>query len=127
MLDCEANKQVSLDGDNTQLNLDSNKKKTSDVEFSTPQSKKQKTVRYPTYGRPLHLRNLKKKSSRVRRGGHEGRSTVTFHVDLGQLENQLCQVVVSPSKELEKAERCGLLGKRRGTTKLVSSMKADDV
>lgn len=104
------NRRVTSDGENTQTEVDPHKKKRGDVVPPTSPSKKRKTLKYPNCGRPLQLSNLKKKNSRVKGGGRKGRSTVSIHVDPRKMEGQLCEVVVSPSKEWEEAERCGLLG-----------------
>lgn len=53
VLGCGEKRRVTVDGDNTQLDVDPNKKKKSDVELSTLPSKKEKTVKYPNCGRPL--------------------------------------------------------------------------
>lgn len=50
---------------------------------------------------------------------------VTNHADFKQHEFQLCEVVVNPSKELEEAVKCGLLG-RGNRTKPVSSVDANE-
>lgn len=112
---------------NTQQNDCPSKGKRTNVELLTPPTKKQKTLKYLNRGRPLHLSNLKKKSSRIRGAIQKGRSTVTNYVDIKQQEGQWCKVVVSLSNEIEEAERCGLLGRRSGTTRLVSLVEANDV
>ncbi|KAM1949580.1 hypothetical protein ACFX15_009619 [Malus domestica] len=95
--------QGPMDEVNTQQKGNPKKGGRNDVELLTPQTKKQKTLRHPNYGHPLHLSNLKKKSSRLRGRNRGGRSTATSYVDLEQQEGQWCEVVVSPSKEMEEA------------------------
>lgn len=90
IMDNGENNQGPMDEVNTQQKGDPKKKGRNDVELLTPPTKKKKTLRYPNYGRHLHLSNLKKKSSRIRGGNQGGRSTVTKYVDLEQQKSQWC-------------------------------------
>lgn len=71
----------------------------------------------PNSGRPLHLFNLKTRGSKPRWGGHGAmsfnRSGYTPCID-ERNPLELCDVVISPSKELVEAEECGMINRKRG-------------
>lgn len=74
----------------------------------------------PKSGRPLHLSNLKQRSYKARGGGRGGRSHLRNSSGLSDDDGNLCDVVISPSKELEEAEERGFLERKRGTAQIIS-------
>lgn len=91
--------------------------KVDEVALPSPPNKRAKVTINPHRGRPLRLANVNR-NSKTRSGGRGGRGFQRPKERLIEDEetgNRLCDVVISPSKELAEAEECGMLGRKRGT------------
>lgn len=76
-----------------------------------------KKSKFPQSSRPIHLSNINRGLRAGRGGGYEkalNRSCrpIRGPLDLGDI-NDLHEVVVSPSKDLEAAKRDGWIGRKR--------------
>lgn len=91
----------------------------------SPLTKKARVSFNPKRGRPFHLSNLNYCGSKTRGDGRLGGGSPRLRA-VHRGENldfdNLCEVTISPSKEMEEAEERGLLGRNRRASSISSAV-----